>query len=232
MKYKQIIIFIAILVSNQSNGQVNRYKGIENVINIMNPYWSNYKDAIKIKHISAIEKSIARSIGNYSLIEYCFALDELLARLENNPEAQSKWLSYMDSLVLLSYGNDARAGIIPLESQFFIATLKRNETDLSKNFPNSFTFLIKNTPQMYEYGYKASDYESILKEKAFSEVKGEGIVFDLLLLEDVFLLNVIENNSELTKRYNTWLTYKIPDRSFAFEYSDDRAGEILQRKYL
>lgn len=219
-------------MSNHLYGQINRYNGIANDVNIMNPYWSNYKKDIKAKHLASIEKSISRSINNYTLVEYCFALDELLAELEDNENAQNGWLLYMDSLVTYSCGNSPRAGIVPLESQFFIATLKKNETEIKKNYPNAYTFLIKNTPPLFEYGYKPVDYESILLEKGFSEIKGEGIIFDLLLLEDVFLLNVIENNTGLTKRYNTWLTYKVPDRSFAFEYSDDKAGEILQRKYL
>jgi len=232
MKQKHFIILIIVHISIHIYGQDNRYNGIANDVGIMNPFWSNYKEDIKAQHIASIEKSISRSIKNYTLIEYCFALDQLLSKLENNVSTQNEWLLYMDSLVLYSKGNSPRAGIIPLESQFFIATLKKNAAELSRNYPKAYSFLVENTPPMFGYGYKPSDYELILKEKGFSEIKDEGVIFDLLLLEDTSLLNVIEKNPELLKRYHTWLTYNVPDRSFAFEFSEDRASEVLRRKFL
>lgn len=222
-----IVLFTSVVI-----GQNSRYKGIVNDVSIMNPYWSNYKESIRIKHREAIEKTIERGIDNYTLIEYCFALNYLLARIEKSPEVYEDWLSYMDSLFLFCQGEDLRSGIVPIESQVFIATLKRNEQMLRSSYPKAYEFLIQNTPDMAKYSYKPSDYESLLQEKGFSEIRGEGIIFDLLLLEDVYLLNIIENNADLSKRFNTWLTYKVPDRSFAFEYSDDRASEVLTRKFL
>lgn len=232
MRNIYLIVFVLFIVSNQLHSQENRYKGIPNDIVIMNPYWTNYKDVIRAKHIESIKISITRGIDNYTLMEYCFALNELLAYLENNTVIQNQWRLYMDSLVIYSKGNALRSGIVPLESQFFIATLKRNEKELVKSFPNAFSFLISNTPKMTVNGYMSEDYESILLEKGFSEIKGEEIIFDLLSLEDVYLLDIIRNNTELSKRFNMWLTYKVPDRSFAFEFSEDRASEILRRKFL
>lgn len=231
MKFLYSLVVI-ILSTNLIIGQNNRYKGIVNDVSIMNPYWSNYKESIRVKHQEAIDKSIERGIDNYTLIEYCFALNHLLSKIETSPEAQEAWLFYMDSLLLFCQQGDVRSGIVPLEAQVFIATLKRNEQWLRNSYPNAYDFLIQNTPTMTEYGYKPSEYESLLQEKGFSEIKGEGVVFDLLLLEDVYLLNIIENNPNLKKRFITWLTYEVPDRSFAFEYSDDRASEILRRKFL
>lgn len=232
MKKNFCAILLLILTHGWLGAQQNRYRGIPNRVEVVNPYWNSYKEEYKVRDDTAMRKSLELGVSSYSLVEYCLGIDYLLEHLENSAEAQDSWLEYMDSLKSFSQGKFARSGIVPLESQFFLATLRRNEDELKKLYPNAYPFLIKNTPPMYEYAYRAADYESILLKMGFSEVKGEGIMYDLLLLEDTSLLKVIEGNQWLKDRYIAWLTNEVPDESFYFEVSDARAALILMRKIL
>ena len=234
-----IIISILFVVAN-ANGQTNRYKGVPNDVNILNIYWKNKSDEPKNigkyqtvgrKELTReIRVSIDRNVRNYSLSEYCLIIDYLLEKLDSQEKSRQDWVQYMDSLTLFSQTQAYRAGVVPLESQLFLATLNLNKEELSKKYPIGYDFALNNTPPMYEYGYKPNDYVKVLLEKGFPSPEDKGIIYDMLLLEDVRLIEIIKSKPELEQSFRMWLETVVPSDLFEFVYSDDRASELLVRK--
>lgn len=234
-----IIILILFVVAN-ANGQTNRYKGVPNDVNILNIYWKNKSDEPKNlgkyqtvgrKELTReIRVSIDRNVRNYSLSEYCLIIDYLLEKLDSQEKSRQDWVQYMDSLTLFSQTKAYRAGVVPLESQLFLATLNLNKEELSNKYPIGYDFALNNTPPMYEYGYKPNDYAKVLLEKGFPSPEDKGIMYDMLLLEDVRLIEIIKSKPELEQSFRMWLETVVPSDLFRFVFSEDRARELLTRK--
>lgn len=240
MKKISLILTIILFTLINVYGQTNRYNGVPNDVNILNMYWKNYQEegkdmgtyviVGKKDKIRDIRNSISRNIANYSLSEYCLIIDYLLEKLDSSELARGQWTHYMDSLQEFCKGKAHRAGVVPLEAQFFLATLNQNKDELNKKYPAGFEFAATHTPPMYEYGYKPENYEQIILESGFPSPEDKGIMYDLLLIEDKNILNVIKRNPELEKQYRMWLKNIVPSDLFEFHCSEDRAVEVLTRK--
>lgn len=240
MKCLLISIVYILFVLTNAYGQTNRYKGIPNDVNILNMYWKNYREDTKDMGsyiingkkdiIEGIRRSISRNIANYSLSEYCLIIDYLLEKLDSQEKFRQDWVQYMDSLTLFSQTKAYRAGVVPLESQLFLATLNLNKEELSNKYPIGYDFALNNTPPMYEYGYKPNDYVKVLLEKGFPSPEDKGIMYDMLLLEDVRLIEIIKSKPELEQSFRMWLETVVPSDLFEFVYSEDRTSEIYIRK--
>ena len=240
MKTKLILMIALLSAMTDVSSQTNRYKGVPNDVNILNMYWKNYREETKDmgsyiingkkEIIEEIRSSISRNITNYSLSEYCLIIDYLLEKLDSCEKMRQDWVHYMDSLNMFSQSKAYRAGVVPLESQFFLATLNLNREELSKKYPIGYDFAANNTPPMYEYGYNPNDYGQILMEKGFTTPEDKGIMYDMLLIEDVRLIEVIKKNPELDLSFLMWLKTVVPSDLFQFVYSDDRVSEMFNRK--
>ncbi len=192
-----------------------------------NPYWETYSQESKEKKRNDIKKAITLNIGNFSLFEYSFVLDELLQVYRKNAFEQD-WHQYMDSLKAVAESNLIGAGLIPLQVQFFHATLLANP-ELKQQHPEAYKFIQENTPKMEGMGYQPDEYEEILKKYAFSDIVGEGIMLEFLMLKDVKLLETINNNPSLKDHYLLWLE-NLPDPANNFRFDVNRPVELLSRK--
>lgn len=221
-------LLIALLFTISQAHSQSRYKGIHNPPSA-NVNWKNYAPEIQQKLATEILEALKLGISNIDLFEYSFILEELLKSYSNDG-FQENWKSYMVSLENEANKMIIRSGLIPLQSEFFHATLDAN-LEYKFKYPEAFAFIKENTPLMIEMGWKPEEFPAILEKYAFSEAIGEGIIMDLLMLEDVYLLELIDQNQQLKERYKIWLT-NLVDTGNAFQYSEKRPSEIFTRKKL
>lgn len=231
MNWKSIstasILIILLSLSLKLHAQ-NRYEGIQDPPSV-NSYWKNYKEDIKAKRIQEIKDALSLSLTHLSLFEYSFVLEELL-QAYNNKGFKEGWKQYMDSLETTASKELIGAGLIPLQAQFFQATLQANP-QYKKQHPEAYTFLEQNTPKMEDMGYQPEEYEQVLDAYAFSDATDESIMLDFLMLEDVKLLEVIEQNPSLKTRYTMWVE-NLTDLANEFSFNEYRPREMFARKQL
>lgn len=227
MNWKLILTanILILFLSFGLNAQ-NRYEGIKDPSSA-NIYWKNYKEDIKNKRIQEIKDAIALSITKMNLFEYSFILEELLEAYHNE-SFKEEWKQYMDSLTTTAGKELVGAGLIPLQAQFFHATLQANP-QYKVQYPEAYTFLEQNTPIMEGMGYQPEEYEQVLDVYAFSDATGESIMLDFLMLEDVKLLEVIEQNPSLKPRYNVWVN-SLTDPANEFRFDEYRPRAMITRK--
>ena len=204
----------------------NRYEGIADPPSA-NIYWQNYKDNAKGKLIQEIKDALSLSLTHLSLFEYAFVLEELLQSYSNKG-FKKEWQQYMDSLETTAGKELIGAGLIPLQAQFFHATLQAN-LQYQEQYPKAYTFLKENTPEMLGMGYQPEEYDQVLDAYGFSDATGESIMMDFLMLEDVKLLEVIERNSSLKARYQIWVE-NLTDPANEFSFNEYRPREMFTRK--
>lgn len=168
--------------------------------------------------------SIRDNLSNLNLFEYAHALPELYPLVENGFVTPSEWKRFIDSLeskvkahvmdTIRPYWGVDYLGIIPIQSQFFLATLNKNEK-LNKVYPNAFKILKENTSPMDNLGYAIDHFDSLL---VFSEVVGEtNFWYFFQIYSCDFVENVIANDEEKISKYKAMTasmeltsTYKIP----------------------
>lgn len=227
MNWKSILTanILTVLLSLNLNAQ-NRYEGIQDPPSV-NIYWKIYNEDVKKKLTQEIRDALSLSLTHLSLFEYAFVLEELL-QAYNNEGFKEDWKRYVDSLESTARKELIGAGLIPLQAQFFHATLQANP-QYKKQYPAAYTFLQQNTPEMEGMGYQPEEYEQVLEQYAFSDIVGEGIMMDFLMLEDAKLLEVIEQNSSLKSRYQLWLE-NLTDPANNFRFNEYRPREMFTRK--
>ena len=204
----------------------NRYEGIQNPPSA-NIYWKNYNEDVKKKLTQEIKDALSLSLAHLSLFEYAFVLEELLQSYDNEG-FKEEWKQYIDSLEVTAGKELIGAGLIPLQAQFFHATLQANP-QYKDQYPEAYTFLRQNTPKLEGMGYQPKEFEQVLEAYAFSDIVGEGIMMDFLMLEDVKLLEVIKQNSFLKSRYQMWIE-NITDPANNFRFNEYRPREMFTRK--
>lgn len=216
-----LIALLPLVVQAQS-----RYEGIQNPPSA-NIYWKNYSEKAKEKAVQEIKDALELSLTHLSLFEYSFVLEELLQSYGNKGFKQ-EWEQYMDSLEVTAGEELIGAGLIPLQAQFFHATLQANP-QYKDQYPEAYTFLQQHTPKMNGMGYQPEDYERLLDVYGFSDATGESIMMDFLMLEDVKLLEVIEQNLSLKARYQMWVE-NLTDPANEFSFNEYRPREMFTRK--
>lgn len=229
MNWKSILTasILTVFLSFNLNAQ-NRYEGIQDPPSA-NIYWKNYNEDVKEKLTQEIKDALSLSLTHLSLFEYSFVLEELLQAYSNR-DFQQNWKSYVDSLKITAGKELVGAGLIPLQAQFFHATLQANP-QYKEQYPEAYAFLQKNTPKMEGTGYQPEEYGQVLEDYAFSDIVGEGIMMDFLMLEDVKLLEVIEQNPSLKARYELWVK-NLGDPANRLRYNEFIPSEILTRKKI
>lgn len=215
------------LMSSSLQAQ-SRYEGIQDPPSA-NIYWKNYSEDVKAKLTQEIKNALNRSLSHLSLFEYSFVLEELLQAYPKEG-FKDEWKHYVDSLETTAGRDLIGSGLIPLQAQFFHATLEANP-QYQKLYREAYTFLQQNTPRMEGMGYQVEEYEHILERYAFSDIVGEGIMMDFLMLEDVRLLETIEQNAALKARYQAWVE-NLTDPANRFRYNDFVPSEVLTRKKI
>jgi len=196
-------------------GQENRYEGVINDPEVNQDF---------AKGTALIKASISSNLNNLNLFEYSHALPELYSLLEANKIKDVQWKRFVDSLenrvkihkndTLLPYWAVDYTGIIPLQAQFFIASINKNEK-LNKQYPRAFLILKENTSSMLGLGYKPEEFDSLLK---ISEVVGETNFWYFFQLEGCrYVKDVIKKKPKLIEQYRAITqsmdmtsTYKIP----------------------
>ncbi|HPD95659.1 MAG TPA: hypothetical protein PLA24_07165 [Tenuifilaceae bacterium] len=227
---KYIFLLIAIFSIEKVIGQTNPYTGVKYPIEYLSPYWNNIDSKTRADINSSIENSIKRSFFNYNPAEYTLILENLCKVIESDKKYETEWISFMDSLKQISMSDVPRSGLIPLENQFLLATINNNRI-LEKAYPAAINFLKANTPPLLQYSFDRANYVEILKRYGFSEIKGEGIMFEVLFIEDDFVIKEIKKNGELLKKYKQWLN-NLSDDAYGFEFSEDRCPEVLGREII
>ena len=224
----KLILTASLLIALVSLGlqAQNRYEGIQNPPSA-NIYWQNYKDEIKEKRTQEIKDALSLSLTHLSLFEYSFVLEEFLQSYSNEGFEEG-WKQYVDSLEVTSGKELIGAGLIPLQAQFFHATLRAN-SQYQAQYPEAYAFLKENTPEMLGRGYQPEEYEQVLDAYGFSDATGESIMMDFLMLEDVKLLEVIEQNTSLKARYQVWVE-NLTDPANEFSFNEYRPREMFTRK--
>ncbi|MCG8320023.1 MAG: hypothetical protein MI921_11010 [Cytophagales bacterium] len=227
MNWKSILTanLLILFLSLNLNAQ-NRYEGIQDPPSA-NIYWKNYNEDIKKKLTQEIKDALSLSLTHLSLFEYSFVLEELL-QAYHNEGFKEEWKQYADSLETTAGKELIGAGLIPLQAQFFHATLQANP-QYKNQYPEAYTFLQQSTRKMEGMGYQTEEYEQVLEQYAFSDIVGEGIMMDFLMLEDVKLLEVIEQNASLQSRYQLWVE-NLTDPANNFRFNEYRPREIFTRK--
>lgn len=188
---KYIFLLIAIFSIEKVIGQTNPYTGVKYPIEYLSPYWNNIDSKTRADINSSIENSIKRSFFNYNPAEYTLILENLCKVIESDKKYETEWISFMDSLKQISMSDVPRSGLIPLENQFLLATINNNKI-LEKEHPTAINFLKANTPPLLQYSFDRANYVEILKRYGFSEIKGEGIMFEVLFIEDDFVIKEIK----------------------------------------
>lgn len=216
-----LIALLPLVVQAQS-----RYEGIQNPPSA-NIYWKNYSEKAKEKAVQEIKDALELSLTHLSLFEYSFVLEELLQSYGNKGFKQ-EWEQYMDSLETTAGKELIGAGLIPLQAQFFHATLLANPR-YKAQYPEAYAFLQQHTPKMKGMGYQPDEYKQVLDAYGFSDATGESIMMDFLMLEDVKLLEVIEQNLSLKARYQMWVE-NLTDPANEFSFSEYRPREMFTRK--
>ena len=204
----------------------NRYEGIQDPPSA-NIYWTNYSEEVKKKLTQEIIESLTLSLSHLSLFDYSFILEELLQAYSNDGFKEN-WKQYLDSLETTAGKELIGARLIPLQAQFFHASLQANP-QYKEQYPEAYVFIQQNTPKMEGMGYQLEEYEQVLEQYAFSDVVGEGIIMDFLMLEDIMLLEVIESNPSLKDRYILWVE-NLSDPSNQFIFNEYVPSEVLTRK--
>lgn len=227
MNWKSILTanLLTVFLSLGLNAQ-SKYEGIQDPPSA-NIYWKNYNEEVKKKRTREIKDALSLSLTHLSLFEYSFVLEELLQAYDNEG-FKKEWQQYVDSLKTTAGKELIGAGLIPLQAQFFNATLQANPQYKSQ-YPEAYTFLEQNTPKMEGMGYQPEEYEQVLEQYAFSDIVGEGIMMDFLMLEDLKLLEVIEQNPSLKSRYQLWVE-NLNDPANNFRFNDYRPREMFTRK--
>ena len=226
MNWKSILTASWLIVLSFCLQAQNRYEGINNPASV-NPYWKNYSEDGKEKLSQEAMNAIILGFSNMDLFEYSLVLEELI-KSYNNKDFQQNWKNYVDSLKTAADQELIGAGLIPLQAQFFHATLQANP-QYKDQYPEAYTFLQKNTPKMEGMGYRSEEYEQVLEAYAFSDIVGEGIMMDFLMLEDVRLLEVIEKSPSLKDRYELWVE-NLGDPANDFSFNEKRPIIMLSRK--
>jgi hypothetical protein len=226
---KLLINVALILLTNCAIAQKYLYEGVSNMAE---------SDADFAKGSDAIAASITDNLNNLNLYEYSHALAELCQLIEAGKITTKRWTSFIDSLknevtkhkndTLRPYWGVDYVGLIPLQCQFFLASLEKNQ-QLKKRFPRAFDMLLANTKMNPLLAYKKEDFHSLL---VFSEVVGETNFWFFFQLEDCRLIEeVILKNPELKTKFDNAIksieiiaTYKTP------YYLQKRKIQTLERR--
>ena len=204
----------------------HRYEGIKDPPSV-NPYRKNYDEDLLKESIEEIKNAIALGFPNMDLFEYSLVIEELQSSFQNKG-FQEDWKAYMDSLETAAAGGLAASGLIPLQARFFHATLEANP-GYKERFPEAYAFLRGHTPRMEGMGYRPSEYAEVLGRYGFSDIVGEGIIMDFLMLEDVRLLEVIAGDAPLRDSYLRWVD-NLGDPANEFSFSEKRPLLMLTQK--
>jgi hypothetical protein len=224
---KIIVLLFILLVSVIIRGHAQyRYSGIQNPPQA-NIYWENYTNEVQKQLISEILDALKISVSSLDLFEYSFVVEELLQSFQNDA-FKERWITYMDSLSSEAMKGHMRSGLIPLQAQFFLATLKANP-DYQEQYSEAFEFISSHTTAMNGLEWRPEQYEEILERFAFSDALGEGIMLEFLMLEDVYLLEIINNNPKLKDRFLIWVE-NLGDIANEFRFNEVRPREMFTRK--
>lgn len=173
------------------------------------------------KGSETIMSSIAMDVRNLNLLEYAYALPELYEVMHQGKVTERQWKDYMDlqNEILLSTKDTLKPlyvgqfkGLIPLQFQFFEATLERNK-ELKEKYHAEYKIL-KQYQIDLQYEYKQAEIPNLI---TFSEVVGETNFWYFLQLEGCTLVEALKNNENLMKRivisatyFEITSTYKTP----------------------
>jgi hypothetical protein len=226
------IIFIVVVMFQLTvscNGQNLKYEGILCDENIDSDFGKG-KDAIL--------NSLNENIHYLNLYEMAHALPELIEHLSSIKKPEDIWDSYIDTLSknVANYNNDTSVahfakdykGLIPLQAEFFLATLNRNVKLLNID-DKIYNILSLKTNKLLGLGYRESQYDSLI---VFNDEKGTTTFWYFLQIEDCNVISIVLNSgliseSELATLLSSKLivsTYRIP------YYLQKRKWQSIQRR--
>lgn len=156
------IVWLTLFINIVSFAQNNENGGVLNNSSVTTAF---------NKGQEAIKASIKDSLFNLNLYEYAHALNELYELLSSNDVTNREWNNYIDTLLFevikekrdtISpfYATDYK-GIIPLQANFFIKSLNKNE-DLKEKYIDEYNFLKKSTSELIGKGYSWDELDSLL----------------------------------------------------------------------
>jgi len=206
-----LILFSCSAQNSVDNSDEFRYEGINNDPNI-DPDFDKGGDKIKA--------SIEENISHLNLFEYAHALPELYQLIDEKRVDIKDWKLHIDSLekkaaihmndTVPAYWAVNHLGIIPLQAEFFIASLYKSER-LRKKYPQVFKDLIQYTSTMKGLGYEESNYDSLI---TISDTKGENTFWYFFQLEGCNLKEIMSNKGFDLAEFisGAYLTsnYKVP----------------------
>ncbi len=214
-------IYLIFLINIASFTQVTKIEGVMNNSSIT-PAFNKGQEAIKA--------SIKDSLFNLNLYEYAHALNELYELISSNEVTQQEWNNYIDTLLFevrkektdtISpfYATDYK-GIIPLQAEFFIASLELNE-DLKIKYPNEYNTFKKSTSKLLGLGYSQEEIDSLLvlfpqnsttgtvNFWYFLQVKGCSIIDIAIKKEGVKRVKMLLKNLDITSTYKSPLYLQV-----------------------
>lgn len=219
MKQLLILLLVGIMpfdCSAQNNDKnvdwPYRYEGINNDPAI-DPDFEKGSDKIKA--------SIKENLNHLSLFEYAHALPELYELIDQGEIKIADWKSYVDSLesktkahmsdTIPAYWAVNHLGLIPLQSDFFLASLHKSEK-LKNKYPKIFNDLVNNTSLMEGLGYQEEHYDSLVR---VIDTKGETNFWFFVQLEDCNIVNQLKKIDKddvffLAGVNEVSSTYKVP----------------------
>ncbi len=192
-----------------------------------------------------ITSSIKEKLDHLNLYEYAHALPELYYLIDAREISIESWRQFVDSLeneVAVHQNDTIRPywavnylGLIPLQSQFFLASIEKS-VKLKEKYPVTYRLLKENTSSMEGLGYEEDDFDSLVNIPIDRGVKGTNTFWYFLQLEDCHLENtLVIGESPQWKSYledpypiskNISATYKVP------YYLQKRKWQSIQRRLL
>lgn len=215
-----ITAVIVLCTSFKCTSQLMPDKIIGVNIRTANPYWTNYAEDIKTQRLENIRKAITRNIANLSLLEYAFVLDQLCVLLKDEV-MRTKWSIFLDN-------QNRRDPIVLLGVKFLKSSIDLNDY-LKKDYQSQYDFIKKSLIIFPEIVLTPERLDSLLEYRGFSEVVGEGKIFDLLVIDNTSVIRKIDSNQKIKLRYETWLN-NLGDDAYGFWFSDDRPSEMFVRE--
>lgn len=209
-------ILIALLINLTSCAQKGDMEGVLNSADV-DPSFSKGQEAIKI--------SIKDNLANLNLFEYAHSLNEIYELMHSNELSVKDWDYYIETLLLEVkqakkdttppfYATDYK-GIIPLQAEFFLSSLEKNES-LKSKYQYEYMSLKNSMVQLLDYGYSRDEIDTLLILFPQSSTVGTVNFWYFLQVEGCLIIKLgiekigTERMEMLLGNLDITSTYKVP----------------------
>jgi len=210
------LVWLTLFINMVSFAQNNEIGGVLNNSSVT-PAFNKGQEAIKA--------SIKDSLFNLNLYEYAHTLNELYKLMHSGEVSEQEWNNYIDTLqyevkkerqdtVSPFYATEYK-GIIPLQAEFFIATLNKN-INLKKKYPDEYHFLKKSTSELIGKGYSWDEIDSLLVMFPRNSTTGTVNFWYFLQVKGCPIINLaiekigVDKTKMLLGNLDITSTYKVP----------------------